>query len=127
MENVNQLVGVYFEYGNFENFNLDSKLILKIYKKTFIVFQSLFYSNYNSKVVIFYLPPQESISSTFYEQLLREQTPKAQKKIVKSSSIFALLESACVKATRRMLVKLTPDLYPTRNLTLPHLNIYPLH
>ena len=49
-----------------------------------------------------------SISSTFYEQLLRLQTPKAQKKTVKSSSFSALLGSASVKAARRMLVKLTP-------------------
>ena len=49
-----------------------------------------------------------SISSTFYKQLLRTQTPKAQKKTVKSSSFFALLGSASAKVARRMLVKLTP-------------------
>ena len=46
---------------------------------------------------------QGSISPTFYEQLLHTQIPKEQK-----SCLFALLESACVKAAQRMLVKLTP-------------------
>ena len=50
-----------------------------------------------------------SISPTFYEQLLLAQIPKAQKKPVKLSSFIALLGSARVKATRRTLVKLTPE------------------
>ena len=53
---------------------------------------------------------QVSISSTFYKHLLHAQTPKAQKKIVKSSSFFALSGSASVKAACRKLVKLIPDL-----------------
>ena len=52
----------------------------------------------------------ESISPTFYEQLLRAQIPKAQKKRVKLSSFFAILESAHVKPVRRILVKLTPGI-----------------
>ena len=39
-----------------------------------------------------------SISPTFYAQHLCSQMPKAQKKTVKSSSFFALLRPACVKA-----------------------------
>ena len=43
-----------------------------------------------------------------HHQLLRAQTPKAQKKTAKSSSFFALSGSASIKAARRTLVKLTP-------------------
>ncbi len=49
-----------------------------------------------------------SISSTFFEQLLNLQIPKAEK-TVKLSVFFALSGSAHVKAAHRMLVKLTPD------------------
>ena len=49
-------------------------------------------------------PLQGSISSTFYKQLLRSQTPKAQK-----SSFFGLSGSASGKAACRTLVKLTPN------------------
>jgi hypothetical protein len=48
--------------------------------------------------------PSVSISSTFYEQLLHVQTPKAQKKTVKLKVLFALLGSALIKAARQMLV-----------------------
>ena len=59
--------------------------------------------------------PLVSISSTFYEQLLCLQIPKAQKKTVKSSSFFALLGSLSVKSDRRTLVKLTTaDLFKGR-------------
>ena len=50
----------------------------------------------------------EAISPTFYEQLLRAQIPKVQKKTVKLTSFIALLGSAHVKAALRMLVKLSP-------------------
>jgi len=49
-----------------------------------------------------------SISSTFYEQHLRVQISKAQKKTDSLTVFFALLESARVKASPKMLVKLTP-------------------
>ena len=39
----------------------------------------------------------------------RRADPKSAKKTIKLSSFFVLLESALVKAARRMLVKLTPD------------------
>ena len=55
-------------------------------------------------------PLPVSISSMFYEQLLRSQVPKVQKTCVKSSSFFALLGSGSVKAARRTLLKLTPNL-----------------
>ena len=54
---------------------------------------------------------QVSISPTFYQQLLRVQIPKAQKKTVKLSSFFALLGSSRVKAACRTLVKLTPSFH----------------
>jgi hypothetical protein len=47
------------------------------------------------------------ISPTLYEQLLRPQILKAQKKILKLVVFFALLRSACAKAARRTLMKLT--------------------
>jgi len=49
-----------------------------------------------------------SISSTFYEQLLHAQIPKAQKKTDNLTVFFALSGSVCVKAAHRMLIKLTP-------------------
>ena len=55
------------------------------------------------------IPNRGSISSTFYKHLLRAKIPKARKKIIKLSSFIALLGSACVKAARRTLVKLTPS------------------
>jgi len=53
--------------------------------------------------------PQGSISSMFYEQLLRTQIPKAENFTGNMTVIFALLGSAHVKAARRSLMKLTPD------------------
>jgi len=53
---------------------------------------------------------QGSISSTFNEQLLCSQIPKVQKRQSNHQSFFALSGSVRAKATRRMLVKLTPDL-----------------
>ncbi len=50
---------------------------------------------------------QGSISVTFYEQLLHMQIQKAQKNTGDLTVIFALLESALVKAARKTLVKLT--------------------
>jgi hypothetical protein len=44
-------------------------------------------------------------SPTFYEQLLRMQIPKAQKR---TSSFFGLMGSAGAKAAHRILMKLTP-------------------
>ena len=55
-----------------------------------------------------------SISSTFYEQLLRSQIPKAQKRLSSQLAFFALLGSASVKAACRMLVKLTPVRLPSQ-------------
>jgi len=51
---------------------------------------------------------QGSISSTFYEQLLLAQIPKAQKKTYNLTVFFVLLGSALKKAAYRMLIKLTP-------------------
>jgi hypothetical protein len=48
-----------------------------------------------------------SISSTFNEQLLRLQIPKAQKKLLDLTVFFMLLVSASVKAAGRKLMKLT--------------------
>jgi len=45
----------------------------------------------------------------FYEQLLRTQIPKAENFTGNMTVIFALLGSAHVKAARRSLMKLTPD------------------
>jgi len=50
-----------------------------------------------------------SISSTFHEQHLSAQIPKAQKKTVKLSVFFTLLGSAPENAALRTLMKLTPD------------------
>ncbi len=52
---------------------------------------------------------QVSISSTFYEQLWPTQIPKVQKKTVKLSIFWALSGSTNVKAARRTLIKLTPE------------------
>ncbi len=49
--------------------------------------------------------PQVSISSTFYEQLLCMQIPKAQKK---TGNFFALWGSLLLKAAHRTLMKLAP-------------------
>ena len=49
-----------------------------------------------------------SISPTFY--VLHAQIPKAQKSCLTWQSFFVLLGSACVKAARRALVKLTQGL-----------------
>jgi hypothetical protein len=51
---------------------------------------------------------QGSISPMFYEQLLWVQIPKAQK-LCQVISLFVLLGSAHVKATSKMLMKLTPS------------------
>jgi len=60
---------------------------------------------------------QGSISSTFYEQLLRSQIPNALKKnTVKPSVVFALLGSALVKAAHRTLMKLTTAAHYHRHL-----------
>jgi len=50
---------------------------------------------------------QGSISSLVYEQLLRAQIPKVQKKTDNLIAFFALLGSEHVKAARRRLVKST--------------------
>jgi hypothetical protein len=52
---------------------------------------------------------QVSISSTFYEQLLRAEIPKAKKKTENLAVFFALSGSVRVKAACRMLMILTPD------------------
>ena len=64
---------------------------------------------YLLKQLSIFFANQGSISSTFYEQLLRVHTPKALKKTAKSSSFFALLGSTSVKAACRTLMKLTPS------------------
>ncbi len=51
---------------------------------------------------------QESISSTFYEQLLRAQILKVQKKTDKLNGFFYLLGFVRSKAPCRTLMKLTP-------------------
>ncbi len=53
---------------------------------------------------------QGSISSTFYEQLLRSKIPKVKKIQSSCQSFFALLGSMSVKAVRKTLVKLTPGI-----------------
>ncbi len=53
------------------------------------------------------------MSTTFYEKLLREQIPKAQKKTDTLTLYFVPLGSARVKASRKMLVKLTSDVILT--------------
>jgi len=50
-----------------------------------------------------------SISSTFYEQLLCAQIPKAQKRLTTWLSFFALLSSLRAKSAGRMTMKLRPD------------------
>lgn len=62
-----------------------------------------------------------SISSTFYQQLLRAQIPNAQKDW-KLYCLFALLGSARVKAASRTLVKLIPweGLFSTGTKTVSH-------
>jgi len=50
-----------------------------------------------------------SISSTFDEQFLLVQIPKAQKKTDNLTVFFALLGFACTKAAHRMLMKLDPE------------------
>ncbi len=52
----------------------------------------------------------------FYEQLLRAQIPKAQKKIDNLTVFFALLGSALVKAALRTLMKLTPNYKNSKKL-----------
>jgi hypothetical protein len=54
-------------------------------------------------------PGQGSISLTFYEQFLRAQISKAQKKLLNLTVFLVLLGFACVKGAHGMLVKLTPD------------------
>jgi len=44
-----------------------------------------------------------------YQQLLRAQIPKAQKRQSSRQYLFALLGSACKKALCKILVKLSPD------------------
>jgi len=50
---------------------------------------------------------QVSISPILYEELLHVQIPKAQKNS-RAISLFALLDSASVKALRKMSLKSTP-------------------
>ena len=50
-----------------------------------------------------------SVSPTFYEQLLRVQRSQKRKKQLNLTVFLVLLESAHVKAARKMLVKLTRD------------------
>jgi len=52
-------------------------------------------------------PNPGSISSTFYEQLLRAQIPNAQKRKSSQQCHLALLGPMSVKAARKSLVKLT--------------------
>ena len=52
-----------------------------------------------------------SISTSFYEQLLRAQIPKAQKKTVKSSSFFVRLGPAFVKAAHKHIDEIDPRWY----------------
>ncbi len=52
---------------------------------------------------------QGSISSSIHEQLFLAKIPKVQKRLT-AWLFFALLVSANVKAARKMLVKLTPNL-----------------
>jgi len=59
-----------------------------------------------------------SISSTFQEQLLPTQTPKAQKKTDNLTVFFALSESALVKAICRTLMKLTPEVVPRAKVSV---------
>ena len=59
----------------------------------------------------------ESISPTFYEQLLRVQRSRERKKLLNLTVFFALLGSAFVKAACRILVKLTPDLLASSSRT----------
>ncbi len=54
---------------------------------------------------------QVSISSTFYEQLLRTQIPKVQKRHSHHQDLFALLVSGHVNAAHKTLMKLTPGLH----------------
>jgi hypothetical protein len=48
------------------------------------------------------------ISPTFYSELLCGQIPKVQKETDDLTVIFALLGFECVKASSKLLVKLTP-------------------
>ena len=59
---------------------------------------------------------QVSISPTFYEQLLRSQIPKAQKKTVKSSSFLRFWDLRVWKLLVNTLMKLTPSVNLTNNL-----------
>ncbi len=54
--------------------------------------------------------PLGSISSTFHEQLLRPQIPKAQKRQSSQQCCLTLLGPTSVKAFHKMLMKLTPGL-----------------
>jgi len=62
-----------------------------------------------------------SISSTFYEQLLRSQIPTSVKNTDDLTVFFTLLGSTSVKAVLRMLVKSTPD----RMLRVILLSLFP--
>jgi len=55
-------------------------------------------------------PLLSSISSMFYIQLLHPQIPKAEKDTDDLTVFLMLLGSTSVKAARKMLMKLTPDL-----------------
>ncbi len=62
-----------------------------------------------------FVRPQESIQSTFYEQLLIDiEDPKSPKKTDNLNAFFGDLGSVRVKAAGRMLMKLTPGC--TRNI-----------
>jgi len=54
------------------------------------------------------LPNLGSISSTFYEQLLREQIPNAQKRQSSHQCLPGPFGPECVKAACKMLMKLKP-------------------
>jgi len=58
-----------------------------------------------------------SISSMFYEQLLRMKIPNVQKRLSIHNCLFALLGPMCVKAPRKMLMKLTPGERETKRFS----------
>jgi len=66
--------------------------------------------------------PLGSILPTFYTKFLCSQIPKAQKDLI--NCIFMLLESAFIKASRKMLVKSTPGfMLPPMALPLTKLSL----
>jgi hypothetical protein len=61
------------------------------------------------------LPLLGLISPTFYAKLFTRTDPKSAKITIKTSVLFALLETAHVKALCKILVKLTPCIALKRN------------